>query len=223
MIAVEQLNGQAVFSRLLTHVKNTSEALTKVAPCPSEYSWEGLFENWKCKRRPKRTEQHPHTLRLLKQILGDMDYRKVTPHHIDQFLKGMDKRGISKPMQGKIRERVSGMFKAAVPLKIKLNLCTGVTVDGKPEKIKVQPFSGEQERAIFATAAKTCYGSERYTEAVCSCFSLFLLLLTLAAKLDELNGQKESALQQLNHANIALEKLRPLVTGSIDVKDFANR
>lgn len=52
---------------------------------------------------------------------------------------------------------------------------------------------------------------------------LFLLLLTLAAKLNELNSQKDSALQQLNHANIALEKLRPLETGSIDVKDFAKK
>jgi len=151
---------------LLTDVKSTTEVLTKVAPSPSEYSWEGLFDNWKRRTGPKRTDQHPHTLRLLKQILGDMDYRKITPHHIDQFLKGMEKRGISKPMQVKIRERVSGMFKAAVPLKIKFNPCTGVTVDGKPEKIKVRPFSGEHERAIFATAVKTRYGGKRHTEAM---------------------------------------------------------
>lgn len=131
-----------------------------------EYTWDGLFELWKRKTDPKRTEQHPHTLRLLKEILGEMDYREVTPQHIDKFIKGMDERGISKPMQVKIRERVSGMFSAAVPLVIPFNPCKGVTIDGKVEKTKVRPFSGEQERAILATATKTRYGGKRHTEAM---------------------------------------------------------
>lgn len=52
---------------------------------------------------------------------------------------------------------------------------------------------------------------------------LFLLLLTLAAKLNEITADKETVLKELDESRIALEKLRPLETGSIGAKELAKR
>lgn len=165
-IAIEQLHGQKVYAAWRDNADASRRVLIEIAPVLSEYSWEKLFENWKRKVGAKRTEQHARTLRLLTEILGEMDYRRVTAHDIDSFLRALAARSLSLPAQIKQRERVSGMFRAAVPLKISFNPCKGVTVDGKHKKTPFQPFSGEQERAILAAAESKRHGGKRHAEVL---------------------------------------------------------
>ena len=152
---------------LIGQLERNRSIVLKVALEAFEYSFDGLLALWMKVREPKITRRHAASIALLKEIIGDVDYRRVTEDDIAKFRDRLAEKKVGRRSQEIHLSAVKGMFSAAVAERKRgTNPAQGINVLGKRPKRARRTFTGEQLRTILETAAATKFGGRRNVEVL---------------------------------------------------------
>ena len=144
----------------------------KAEPAP-EYSFDGLLpvyvrsmgDNWL-----GRTDNHKRTIKVLKEVLGNIEYRDVRRKHAIQYRDKLESLGSYGWQKGHL-ERASALFAAAIsggkmPDEVERNPFYEVGVRGteedvNPDKAQTDLFTVAQLQTILAKAREIHWGDTR--------------------------------------------------------------
>jgi integrase len=135
-------------------------------------SWEGLFEEWKRIKEPKRPRQYMGTTRLLKDFFGKRDCRQISQVEIGRFRDSLTAKGLSRQRVGTHLTLIHAMFSAVAreptsPFAGMTNPAAGVKVLGRnppPKDGADKVFTPLQVKLVLETAALVKFGNKRHDD-----------------------------------------------------------
>jgi integrase len=174
-----------------------------------EFGWDGLLNLLKRKKPPKDIPSYERSLNLLRECLGEMDYRETTPDHIERWLNWMVETNVTVPMQHHHRSNVSGMLSRAVPVIMKRNPCKGVTCDTAYVQENRVAYTGSEIRKILQTAKAKRIGKS-YQGGNAERESLWIL------RIEAFHGCRVQEPSQLQRGDIELMDVSDLTEADLE-------